>query len=218
MDRNIIITEDGSHSLQIPELKETYHSIHGAIQESQHIFINYGLKILEQQSISVFEMGFGTGLNALLSYSLCNARQQSLFYTSIEKYPLSLEEAKELNFSKQLGMDSSVFNRMHTAEWDSSCTIEKNFSLTKIHGDLSKLEMSGLYDIVFFDAFSPDIQPKLWSIDIMNKMNGLLRSGGLFLTYSAKGQVRRNLQEAGFTVERLPGPPGKREMIRATKI
>lgn len=218
MNRKIIITEDGSHSLQVPELQETYHSIHGAIQESQHVFIKNGLQALRGNNINIFEMGFGTGLNALLSYLLCHSKQQSLSYTSIEKYPLSMEEAKQLNFPEQLEQNRSFFDRMHTAEWDSTSVIEPDFKLTKIKADLSGTELEGSYDIIFFDAFSPDIQPNLWTIEVMSKMHKLLRSGGLFVTYSAKGQVRRNLQEVGFTVERLSGPPGKREMIRATKI
>lgn len=218
MNRKIIITEDGSHSLQVPELKETYHSIHGAIQESKHVFIKSGLSALKQNDISIFEMGFGTGLNALLSYDYCHSQQQNVSYTSIEKYPLSLAEVKQLNFPEQLSLDRSFFDRLHTAQWGLRSVIEPDFNLTKIKADISRTGLRGTHDIVFFDAFGPDIQANLWTIDILSKMHKILRPGGLFVTYSAKGQVRRNLQEAGFTVERLPGPPGKREMIRATKI
>jgi len=217
MNRKIFLTEDGSHSIQVTGLQETYHSKHGAIQESQHVFINNGLNTLVQSSISVFEMGFGTGLNALLGYLLCHSKQQFLTYTSIEKYPLSGQETKQLNFPEQLDQDRSFFDRLHKAEWDSPSWIEPDFKLTKIKGDISRLELSGEHDIVFFDAFGPDIQPNLWTTEILNKMHNILRLEGLFVTYSAKGQVRRNLQEVGFSVERLPGPPGKREMIRATK-
>jgi len=217
MNRKIFLTEDGSHSLQVTGLQETYHSIHGAIQESQHVFINNGLNTLIQSNISVFEMGFGTGLNALLGYLLCHSKQQFLTYTSIEKYPLSNQEAMQLNFPERLDQNRSFFDRLHKAGWDSPSLIEPDFKLTKIKGDISKLELSGEHDIVFFDAFSPDIQPNLWTTEILNKMHNLLRLGGLFVTYSAKGRVRRSLQEVGFSVERLPGPPGKREMIRATK-
>jgi len=217
MDRKIIITEDGSHSLQIPGLKETYHSIHGAIQESQHVFIKNGLQALKQSSIRIFEMGFGTGLNALLSYLSIQSQEKHISYTCIEKYPLSSEESKRLNFPEQLLQDRTFFDSLHSAPWDSTTEMDANFTITKIKADLSRTELHGIFDIVFFDAFGPDVQAKLWTKDIFDKLYILLRSGGIFVTYSAKGQVRRNLVEAGFTVERLPGPPGKREMIRATK-
>lgn len=217
MDRKIFLTEDGSHSLKVPGLDETYHSKHGAIQESQHVFIKAGLESFNSQDIIVFEMGFGTGLNAFLSYIYCRQNNIALRYFTLEKYPLSIEESRCLNYPEQLGEKRIVFEKLHSDQWQKEILISKNFSLSKMKGDMLDTVLSLEVDIVYYDAFGPNIQPGLWTEAIFRKMYNILSNRGLLVTYSAKGQVRRNLQSVGFTVERLPGPPGKREMLRATK-
>jgi len=220
LKRKIIITEDGSHTLHIPELNEHYHSIHGAIQESTHIFIKTGLHAFaSSQNISILEVGFGTGLNALLTYKEAQTAGQKIQYTGIEKYPLLPNEFRHLNYATEISPNFiEIFKQIHEVPWASHQAISPNFLLQKIKADLLNFETKNHYDLIYFDAFGPDIQPKLWTEAIFNKMFSLLNSNGKLVTYSAKGQVRRNMLASGFKVERLPGPPGKREMLRAIKL
>lgn len=213
-----ISTEDGSDSLYVPEIDETYHSIHGAIQESAHVFIQNGLRYyLEShhpKQLDILEFGFGTGLNALLS--LREMAMTRVAYTSLEKYPVNPTLAKELNYGKALGLEAE-FERLITCQWGNWCNVTDGFKLMKREIDFVHFEPVNEYDIVYFDAFAPSKQPELWTMEILEKCHKALRPQGIFVTYSAKGQVRRDLQSLGFQVERLPGPPGKFEMLRALK-
>jgi tRNA U34 5-methylaminomethyl-2-thiouridine-forming methyltransferase MnmC len=219
LPRQLVITSDGSHTIFIPSLNEHYHSIHGAIQESEHVFIQSGLAIFTGKNpIRILEIGFGTGLNALLTLKFASQKNLQIEYTSIEKYPLLSNEYDLLNHGKELGSDwEKPFANLHDCPWEKEIEIGTNFILTKQNKDLKAIEFKDVFDLIFFDAFGPNIQPDLWCEEVFQSMYWALHFGGILVTYSAKGQVRRNLQAAGFTVERIPGPPGKREMLRATK-
>lgn len=219
MKRHIKTTEDGSTTIYVPELDEHYHSTHGAIQESMHVFIEAGLNQISKNEISVFEMGFGTGLNCLLTW--LNRRSNKVSYTSIEKYPVETDLATQLNFNDALQLDQNhaeKFYTMHQAEWDVLAEIHPQFLLRKIEVDIRDYTFESGFDLVYFDAFAPEVQPKLWKQDIFQKLFDAMNVGGILTTYCAKGVVRRTLQSVGFVVERLPGPPGKREMLRARKV
>ncbi len=210
-----VLTADGTVTLQVPELNEHYHSIHGAMQESMHVFIKYGLHAFpEDKDLHVFEVGFGTGLNALLTRILAN---QKVVYHAIELYPLSLEIIGELNYA-QNETDKNQFDLIHVIPWNEEREISKNFRLKKIQGDVLIYNTDTKYDLIYFDAFGPNTQPELWTKEMLAKMYALLNPGGILVTYCAKGEVKRNLKDIGFEVEALPGPPGKREMTRGRKI
>jgi len=226
--RKLVITEDGSHTLFVPELNEHYHSVHGAVQESMHVFIQTGLNIIiDKKSISILEVGFGTGLNALLTLREAMEQKKDISFTSIEKYPITVEEIEILNYAAFLGIDfSDVYKQLHDATWNSyveiqlSCSDDNNnssFQLKKLQLDLLNFITEEKFDLIYFDAFSPNVQPELWSETVFKKMYNCLQPKGILVTYSAKGFVKRNLRAAGFLVKRLPGPPGKREMLRAIK-
>lgn len=220
MERKIIITADGSHSLFIPSMDENYHSVHGAIGESMHVFINAGLKKCKQQHIRILEVGFGTGLNALLTLIETLGSNISIHYTGIEKYPLIKEEYSDLNYPDILGKEKKdSFLKMHGCEWEKDIEIRENFILRKIKADLTHYEFNeeSLFDLVYFDAFAPNKQPDLWNTDIYRKIYNNCSDEAILVTYCAKGIVRRELVSAGFSAERLPGPPGKFEMLRAIK-
>lgn len=214
-------TADGSHTLFVSELDEHYHSVNGAIQESNHVFIETGLKHCEKDTISIFEVGFGTGLNAFLTLLEAKKSNKVIYYTSIEAYPLDKSLIRELNYPEQLSADSlSYFYQLHDAEWGEEVKISNNFYLRKLHADFVQFDFSQItnqQDLIYFDAFAPDKQPDMWSQDIFDQLYKLSSAQGLLVTYCAKGVVRRMMQQAGYTTERLPGPPGKREMLRATK-
>ena len=216
------MTEDGSSSIYNPELDETYHSTHGAIQESNHVFIDAGLhhffnKNKGRKEIKIFEVGFGTGLNALLtSYSLIT-HSTSINYTSIELNPLDPKVIGNLNYPSQIVGSEPMFKSIHRSLWGVFEILKENFALRKIHASFLTYKPDGLVDLIFFDAFSPDKQPELWTLESLKKCYKMLSTGGVFVTYSAKGQLKRDLKSLHFEVESLPGPPGKFEMIRATK-
>jgi tRNA U34 5-methylaminomethyl-2-thiouridine-forming methyltransferase MnmC len=220
MERKIIITADGSHSIFIPSMDENYHSVHGAIGESMHVFINAGLHQCKHQHLRIFEVGFGTGLNALLTLIEASKSKISVHYTGIEKYPLTSEEYLTLNYPEIIGEDyKESFIKMHTCEWGKDEKINNNFIIKKINADLTHYEFDEdcIFDLVYFDAFAPNKQPDLWNTDIYRKIYNNCSEGAILVTYCAKGIVRRELVSAGFTAERLPGPPGKFEMLRAIK-
>ena len=220
MERKIIQTSDGSKSLYLPQLDETYHSRHGALQEAFHVFIRSGLDLFPDGSeISIFEMGFGTGLNALITALEARSRRLSVRYSGLEAYPVSWEEARSLDYPVALGNANaqSLFEKLHTISWGETVALNDNFKLNKIKGLLTDFDQEGSYDLIYFDAFGPRVQPELWTEAVFEKMYRALKSEGVLVTYSAKGSVRRAMQAVGFEVERLPGPPGKREMLRATK-
>jgi tRNA U34 5-methylaminomethyl-2-thiouridine-forming methyltransferase MnmC len=212
-------TEDGSHTIYDPELNEHYHSTHGAIRESDFIFIGSGLKYSVSNPVRIFEAGFGTGLNALLSciYALKNDRD--IIYTAIEKYPVNENIINSLNY-RELIKDNMgyLFEKIHDCDWNVPERIIKNFTLHKIKGDLITYKASGIYDLIYFDAFGPDKQPELWTDDVFKKISAATAQNGILVTYSVKGEVKRSLRKNGFDVRRLPGPPGKRHILRAIKI
>ena len=216
----IIITEDGSHSLQLKELDETYHSIHGAIQESNHVYIEAGLnywlhKNLKSTSVKILELGFGTGLNAMLTAITVKGNVKAS-YRTIEKYPLAKELTDLLNHGEILH-NSSLFNTIHSVSWGEEHQLTPNFSIKKTATDFENFSTPEQYDLIYFDAFAPAKQPELWTKSIFEHCYKLLNKGGVLVTYSAKGQLKRDLRSIGFLVESLPGPPGKFEITRAIK-
>lgn len=219
MKREIIITSDGSTTIQLPEWNEQYHSIHGAIQEAYHVFIKNGLEFISKTEISVLEMGFGTGLNAFITFLEANKNQQKIKYTGIEAYPVKEDEVSKLNYISELKAEDfkSIFQKIHQVNWEEKHQISTNFELLKRKQFFKDFEDELQYDLIYFDAFGARVQPELWTEQMFDKMFKALRDQGVLVTYSAKGSVRRAMQAVGFTVERLPGPPGKREMLRATK-
>lgn len=215
----IILTEDGSHTLFVPELNEHYHSVHGAIQESEYIFIKCGLNFSNADPVRIFEVGFGTGLNAFLTAVNSVSKNRKIFYTAIEKYPLQDSLINGLNYKSFSPPESAyLFERIHNSKWDIGQEISNNFTLKKIKGDIAKQEISGDYDLIFFDAFGPDKQPEMWTDEVFRKIAEITVHNGILLTYSVKGDVKRTLRKNGFKVNRLPGPPGKHQIIRAVKI
>jgi tRNA U34 5-methylaminomethyl-2-thiouridine-forming methyltransferase MnmC len=217
MIRQIILTEDGSHTIFVPEMGEHYHSVHGAIQESLHIFIKNGYKKYDNNSISILEVGFGTGLNAFLTLLESNSDKKSVYYESWEAFPLSGEESGILNYPELLNTGAEYFKAIHQADWEISIPLTNQFMLKKVHGDIRNFNAECKFDLVYFDAFGPDFQPELWESGIFKKIYRVMNENARLVTYSAKGQVRRNLREAGFLVEKAPGPPGKREITIAIK-
>jgi tRNA U34 5-methylaminomethyl-2-thiouridine-forming methyltransferase MnmC len=221
MNPELIITTDGSHSLFVPGLNEHYHSTYGAIQESRHVFIEAGLKqvIPGQTTIWILEVGFGTGLNALLSILEAEKSGKTIHYTSTEPFPLNQNITSQLNYPELLAEGtSSLFKMMHDAEWNKETQVTDHFFLHKILNGIDKTELEDKsFDLVFFDAFGPEVQPELWTEEIFRKIFLSLKRGGILVTYSVKGSVRRALKNSGFSVEKIPGPAGKREITRAIK-
>jgi tRNA U34 5-methylaminomethyl-2-thiouridine-forming methyltransferase MnmC len=217
----IFITEDGSSSLYLEEINESYHSKYGAVNESRHVFIKSGLHQFKgEKQVHILEVGFGTGLNALLTLVEACAEETTIHYDAIEPYPLSEVINEKLNYSELPGFEQTkdYFMVMHKAPFDKTIKINDNFTLRKLIQKLEKINLNdNFYHLVYFDAFSPEVQPELWTLEIFSKLFCLMRPGAIMVTYCAKGNVRRNMKEAGFEVERLPGPKGKREMIRASK-
>ena len=215
----LVTTSDGSHTLFVPELNEHFHSVHGAVQESEFIFIRNGFDMCTCDPVRIFEVGFGTGLNALLTAFRAITGTREVFYTSIEKYPLGNRIAENLNHHLYAGKDGKqISERIHSSEWGKMINILPFFNLMKIEADLTKNNITGSFNLIYFDAFGPDKQPEMWTKNIMERIAEITESGGVFVTYSAKGEVRRNLTECGFKVILTEGPPGKRHIIRAIKI
>lgn len=212
-------TADGSNTLFVPELDEHYHSVKGALTESQHIFIQMGLNHSQAESPHVLEIGFGTGLNAFLTLLEAEKQQRKVCFTSIERYPLKEDIVQKLGYPEIIAPEKSEkFYALHAAPWNQSVEISPCFTLHKIEGDFTHFDFQSHYDVVYFDAFAPEKQPEMWSQPLFDRLYQQMNPGGILTTYCAKGVVRRMLQAAGFTVERLPGPPGgKREILRANK-
>lgn len=219
MKRNIITTSDGSKTIQIEEWDEQYHSKHGAIQEAYHVFIKQGLSLFKNKSISILEIGFGTGLNALITWKEAADLKIKINYTGVEAYPVTIEEVEQLNYISQLNATTYEmgFQLMHSSSWGITIDIAPDFTLCKQQQDFMVIDNKENFDLIYFDAFGARVQPELWTEEIFRKMYDALRANGILVTYAAKGSVRRAMQAVGFTVERLQGPPGKREMLRATK-
>lgn len=216
MKREIIITSDGSTTIHLPAWNEQYHSKHGAIQEAYHVFIKHGLEYVSLEKIAVLEIGFGTGLNCFITYLESN---KEIEYVGVEAYPVAEEEINKLNYVSELKAEgnSSVFNKIHKVSWETRHQIQENFYLTKRQQFFKDIEDVEAFNLIYFDAFGARVQPELWTEEIFEKMFKALKSGGVLVTYAAKGSVRRAMEAVGFLVERLPGPPGKREMLRAIK-
>lgn len=215
---SIITTSDGSHSLFNSSLNETYHSVHGAIVESKHVYIQHGLDFWfqqnEERSVRILEIGFGTGLNALLTLLHGQSLNRNIYYESWEAFPLETSIIKQLNYGEQLGA-SHWFSQLHEVIWNKQVQLTSSFTIQKIHGDILASPISGPFDVVYYDAFAPSRQPDMWTMDILKKVSDAMVSGGIIVTYCAKGQLKRDLMTLGLTVETLSGPPGKKEMVRA---
>jgi tRNA U34 5-methylaminomethyl-2-thiouridine-forming methyltransferase MnmC len=220
-DIQLITTSDGSHSLLNTSLNETYHSVHGAMQESKHVFIKNGLQFFSDKNskspIRIFEMGFGTGLNAFLTKLWADQNQREIHYTSLEMFPLGKNLFEQLNYA-DTDVNRKLFLKLHEAPWEQEVAFQ-NFTLKKINGDLESIIFSpNSFDIIYYDAFAPSKQPKLWEISVLKKVVSWMGQDSVFVTYCAKGQLKRDLKMLGTTVETLPGPPGKKEMVRVLKF
>ncbi len=222
MKREIITTKDGSKTIHLSDWQENYHSHHGAVQEALHVFIKSGLdkKARENSSVSILEVGFGTGLNAILTYAHALKGDLHIRYEGVEAYPVELDEINKLAYAKlkEVARYSEVYHEMHSSEWEQRVSITPEFELLKRKVMLAEYTPeAGVFDLVYFDAFGPRVQPELWEASIFEMLYNAMRPGAILVTYCAKGQVRRDLIAVGFYVEKIPGPPGKREMLRATK-
>ncbi len=218
MKAEIRTTNDGSPTLFVPELDEHYHSTFGALTESEHVFIEAGLKPALQKfdEIHLLEIGFGTGLNALLT--LINTKGKTVNYTAIEAFPLDDKIIEKLNYTDDPST-KKLFHKMHKCSWNEKHELRPGFFLTKVKSKIEELDLNRQqFNLVYFDAFGPDVQPELWTDEIFQKTSSSMLSGGILTTYSAKGEIRRKLKRAGFEVERIPGPPGKRHMTRARRV
>ena len=220
MKREILQTLDGSTTIHLPDWNESYHSKHGAIQEAYHVFIQNGLNTFSGQPISILEIGFGTGLNAFITFLESKKSNQKIDYHGVEAYPISIEEISQMNYVSELNAfsDTTIFDHIHQCEWQTKIEISSLFKLTKRKQFFEQIEDEDKFDLIYFDAFGYRVQPELWSTEIFRKMYKALKSNGTLVTYAARGVVKRSLIEVGFRVEKLPGPPGKREMFRATKF
>ncbi len=221
MQREIQLTADGSHTLSIPEMKVTYHSHHGAIGESVHVYIDAGLQPIlnhpPKTPIHIFEMGFGTGLNTLLSLQKALACKQPVKYTAVELYPLTDREIAHINYGHLMNAQED-FLAIHNCEWEKEIHLSEFFILKKLKAELATVFITEPVHCIYFDAFSPTVQPELWTREIFEKMYKALAPGGILVTYCSKSEIRRNMTAAGFTVTKIPGPWGKREMVRAQKL
>jgi tRNA U34 5-methylaminomethyl-2-thiouridine-forming methyltransferase MnmC len=215
------VTGDGSTTIFNSDFNEHYHSTFGAITESKHVFIEHGFHFLTKDPVTVFEVGYGTGLNAYLTCLDAKHNKRSVTYYAIEKFPLEKPILSALNFPGLLvteEADKRIFTLLHEAEWEKTVVITGTFTLFKIKADLYTFHPGFIADVIFFDAFAPDRQPEMWTSEIFRVLYDTLNPGGILTTYCVKGQVKRSMKEAGFRVEKLPGPPGKREMLRAVKV
>lgn len=216
MNTQLVATADGSHTLFNPAFEAHYHSVHGALQESQHIFIELGLKpalVAAESPLYVFEMGFGTGLNALLTYIEATRHQKPVYYVSLEAYPVLYSQAQQLNYGQVL--DSELFLSLHESPWDSPVVLSPYFTLEKHHTLLQNFETSHRFGVVYYDAFAPAAQPELWTQEVFEKIASWLNPNAHLTTYCSKGYVQRNLKAAGFRIQKHPGPGRKREVLRA---
>lgn len=225
MKREVVITADGSSTIHLPDWDEQYHSKHGAIQEAYHVFIKHGLhhfnseNINSEDEVSILEIGFGTGLNAFITLLEAEKLNLKINYVGVEAYPVSTEEISLLNYTKELKAEASdaVFKTLHEVAWNEKHDITSIFSIEKQQKFFAEIKDEDTFNLIYFDAFGARVQPELWTEPIFESMYKALKAKGVLVTYAAKGSVRRAMQAVGFTVERLEGPPGKREMLRGTK-
>ncbi|TDW48856.1 tRNA U34 5-methylaminomethyl-2-thiouridine-forming methyltransferase MnmC [Flavobacterium sp. 270] len=219
VEREIIKTLDGSTTIHLKEWDECYHSKHGAIQEAKHVFIKNGLNLFVDKPVSILEIGFGTGLNAFITFLESEQKNQKIDYVGVEAYPVNAEEVLAMNYVTELDAleFDNIFEKMHKCEWNVKNEICAQFSLTKRKQFFDEIDDFEIFDLIYFDAFGFRVQPELWSTEIFRKMYNSLKPNGVLVTYAARGVVKRSMIEVGFTVEKLAGPPGKREMFRAFK-
>jgi len=211
-------TKDGSHTLFVPGLNEHYHSLYGALQESRHVFIKEGFHKCTKDAIYLLEAGFGTGLNAILTFIEAEKQKKKVFYFGVDQYPLDWELVSKLNYTDLLPENTrETFKELHQSKWGVTNMLSPWFTFQKIKADLGNYNPSPGIDLVYFDAFGPDKQPEMWSFDIFFRIFEALNRGGILTTYSAKGSVKRMLKDIGYEVDLIKGPPGKRHMIRAMK-
>lgn len=218
---SIIETQDGSHTVYSERFGVTYHSKYGAIQETQHVFIDAGLyhKSLKNKTLSILEIGFGTGLNAFMTLLEAEKRGLTIEYQAAEAYPLTIDEAHQLNYPELLKRTDKTkdFRLLHESEWEKWYQINPSFKFKKIKSRFEDLQFEPIFDLIYFDAFAPSAQAELWEPPTLSIMYDALKEDGIWVSYCAKGSVKRNLKSLGFVVESIPGPPGKREMTRAKK-
>ena len=219
MKREIVQTKDGSTTIYLPEWEENYHSKHGAIQEAKHVFIKNGFSQIYANEISIMEIGFGTGLNTFITFLEAMNHNKKINYTGVEAYPVAFSEIAQMNYVSELQAVEydGEFQQLHRSDWNVNVKISKDFCLTKRQQFFDEIVDVEAFDLIYFDAFGYRVQPELWSTEIFQKMYNALKPGGILVTYAARGVVKRSMIEVGFTVEKLEGPPGKREMFRAKK-
>ena len=221
--KKIIISEDGSHTIELIGKNEQYHSTHGAIQESKHVYIQHGLARISQnkQQINILEVGMGTGLNVLLSYQYALKNQLHINYTAIEAYPLENKIWNQLNYAKLIEDKndlSAIYHKIHISEWNKELLLNDQFHMKKINRPIQETQLKDNYfDLVYFDAFNPDLEPQLWSAEVFSNLYHSMKMDSLLSTYSTKGIIKRALKSCGFSIEKKPGPPGKREILNAIK-
>ncbi|HLU50679.1 MAG TPA: tRNA (5-methylaminomethyl-2-thiouridine)(34)-methyltransferase MnmD [Flavobacteriaceae bacterium] len=222
MKREIITTADGSSTILVPDWQETYHSKHGAVNESLHVFIKNGFEYFIEnhapKALCILEIGFGTGLNALLTLQAAEKYKVPMYYETVEGFPMTLEEIQLLNYAEITHTDPKLFQKLHDCEWEETVEISDFFSLHKRKLLFENIVGNSDFDLIYFDAFGARVQPHLWTLSVFKIMYTCLRQKGVLVTYASKGSARRAMIEAGFSVEKLPGPPGKREMLRASVL
>lgn len=220
MQRKIINTGDGSKTLFIPEMDEQYHSVNGAITESEFVYLDKGFRHNQSPYPVVLEIGFGTGLNALLTAIEAEKTKRKTTYITLEKFPVKPEEIQQLNYGNLISEQAEkLFSDLHQKEWNLKSRISPYFDIQKLKTDLTQFDFDEIpvVDVIYYDAFGPDKQPEMWDEEIFRSLYGISKQNTTLVTYSAKGEIRRRLERSGFLTERLPGPPGKRQMLRATK-
>lgn len=215
-NHQIIISSDGSHTIYLPDLEETYHSSHGAIAESQHIYINHGLHTMQQLDVKILEVGFGTGLNALLTYQYAKRNSLKVHYDALEPFPLTHAIFSQLNYGEKLG-DMEIFQGMHRAANAETYNPTSSFSFSKYLNTIQDFQPTTTYDLIYFDAFAPSKQAEMWHLEIFEKLFLCLNVGGILMSYCASGQFKRDLKKSGFEIEILEGPPPKKQITRARK-
>ena len=220
MQRKIITTEDGSKTLFIPEMDEQYHSVNGALTESEYVYLDKGYRHNQSTEPVILEIGFGTGLNALLTAIEAEDKKFKTTYISLEKYPIEPTEIEQLNYGILISEQAEkLFSALHNSEWNQKTKISPYFDLLKLQTDLTQFSFENIptVDVIYFDAFGPDKQPEMWNEEIFRKLFSISNANANLVTYSAKGEIRRRMERSGYISERLPGPPGKRQMLRATR-
>jgi len=217
VEKNIYITKDGSKTIHLPQWNESYHSKHGALQESEYVYIKNGFDYISKKNLAILEIGFGTGLNTLLTMKAAEEKRIVVNYEGVEAYPVAINMLNELNYPELVGVTNAVFNEIHATPWEVFSAITTHFNLKKRLQHFENITDEDSFDLIYFDAFGARVQPELWTVSIFQKMYRALRNGGVLITYSSKSSVRKAMLSLGFTVEKLPGPEGKREILRATK-